>query len=48
MTDLALGVGSGGCIIRARLLDTIIAAYKANPQLPSLLLDPTVATMLKA
>jgi 6-phosphogluconate dehydrogenase len=31
----------GGCIIRARFLDRIKAAYEADPGLPSLLLDPT-------
>ncbi|MFL6077504.1 MAG: NADP-dependent phosphogluconate dehydrogenase [Mycobacteriales bacterium] len=31
----------GGCIIRARFLDRIKAAYEADPHLPSLLLDPT-------
>ena len=36
----------GGCIIRARFLDTCIAAYKANPNLKSLMLDPAVQKML--
>jgi 6-phosphogluconate dehydrogenase len=30
----------GGCIIRARFLDRIKAAYDTNPTLPSLLVDP--------
>ncbi|MCX9193826.1 phosphogluconate dehydrogenase (NADP(+)-dependent, decarboxylating) [Carbonactinospora thermoautotrophica] len=30
----------GGCIIRARFLDRIRAAYQADPALPSLLCDP--------
>jgi 6-phosphogluconate dehydrogenase len=30
----------GGCIIRAALLEEIRAAYKANPDLPNLLVDP--------
>jgi 6-phosphogluconate dehydrogenase len=38
----------GGCIIRARLLDTIIAAYARDPDLGSLLLDPAVSAAVKA
>ena len=30
----------GGCIIRARFLDRIRAAYENNPRLPTLLVDP--------
>ncbi len=30
----------GGCIIRARFLQTIMEAYDRNPDLPNLLLDP--------
>lgn len=30
----------GGCIIRAALLEDILAAYKARPDLPNLLVDP--------
>ncbi|WP_186000743.1 NADP-dependent phosphogluconate dehydrogenase [Nocardia otitidiscaviarum] len=30
----------GGCIIRARFLNRIKEAYEANPELPSLILDP--------
>ena len=30
----------GGCIIRARFLQKITEAYRANPELPNLLLDP--------
>ncbi|MEN6451442.1 MAG: NADP-dependent phosphogluconate dehydrogenase [Thermoguttaceae bacterium] len=33
----------GGCIIRAAVLETILAAYHAQPGLPNLLLDPRVA-----
>jgi 6-phosphogluconate dehydrogenase len=33
----------GGCIIRAKFLDRIRAAYDANPQLPTLLSDPDFA-----
>lgn len=37
----------GGCIIRAKLLDTIIAAYAADPDLPNLMLDPAVSAAVK-
>jgi 6-phosphogluconate dehydrogenase len=30
----------GGCIIRAALLEDILAAYKARPDLPNILVDP--------
>ena len=33
----------GGCIIRAKFLDRIRAAYSANPTLPTLLADPDFA-----
>jgi 6-phosphogluconate dehydrogenase len=33
----------GGCIIRSRLLETFITAYKACPELTTLLLDSSVA-----
>ena len=36
-------IWKGGCIIRARLLDTIMRAYRAAPALANLLLDATVA-----
>jgi 6-phosphogluconate dehydrogenase len=36
-------IWKGGCIIRARLLDTIMRAYERRPDLPSLLLDPDFA-----
>jgi 6-phosphogluconate dehydrogenase len=36
----------GGCIIRARFLDRIRTAYDADPQLPTLLVDPTFAQAL--
>ena len=32
----------GGCIIRAKLLEPIRAAFRAKPELPSLLLDPAL------
>ncbi|WP_433508898.1 NADP-dependent phosphogluconate dehydrogenase [Nonomuraea sp. CA-143628] len=45
--DLELGamatIWRGGCIIRARFLDRIRAAYDADPALPTLLADPTFA-----
>jgi 6-phosphogluconate dehydrogenase len=33
-------IWKGGCIIRAKFLDTIKEAYRRNPNLPNLLLDP--------
>ncbi|MDP9372432.1 MAG: NADP-dependent phosphogluconate dehydrogenase [Chloroflexota bacterium] len=36
-------IWKGGCIIRARLLDTIQRAFERNPQLDNLLLDPGFA-----
>ena len=38
----------GGCIIRARFLDRIRAAYAENPQLESLLVDPYFADAVAA
>jgi 6-phosphogluconate dehydrogenase len=35
-------IWKGGCIIRARFLDTIFHAYEKTPDLPSLLLDEAV------
>jgi 6-phosphogluconate dehydrogenase len=37
-----------GCIIRARFLDRIRAAYDADPQIPTLLVDPTFSQSLAA
>ena len=37
--DLAT-IWRGGCIIRAKFLNRIVEAYNANPELPTLLLDP--------
>ncbi|MCQ9352460.1 NADP-dependent phosphogluconate dehydrogenase [Corynebacterium sp. 153RC1] len=37
--DLAT-IWRGGCIIRAKFLNRIVEAYDANPELPTLLLDP--------
>jgi 6-phosphogluconate dehydrogenase len=36
-------IWKGGCIIRARLLDTIMKAFERRADLPSLLLDPDFA-----
>jgi len=35
-------IWKGGCIIRARFLDTIMKAYEKNPELANLLLDDTL------
>ncbi len=37
----------GGCIIRARFLQKITEAYKRDPALANLLLDPAFAAMVK-
>ncbi len=36
----------GGCIIRARFLNDIRAAFSRNPDLPNLMVDPEFATAL--
>jgi 6-phosphogluconate dehydrogenase len=38
----------GGCIIRADLLEKIRAAYKTNPDLPNLLLDPDLGQAVES
>jgi 6-phosphogluconate dehydrogenase len=38
----------GGCIIRATLLNDIRAAFRTNPGLPNLLLDPNLSEKVKA
>ena len=43
--DLAT-IWRGGCIIRAKFLNRIVEAYNANPELPTLLLDPYFKTEL--
>ncbi|WP_432923013.1 NADP-dependent phosphogluconate dehydrogenase [Microbispora sp. CA-135349] len=43
----AATIWRGGCIIRARFLDRIRAAYDADPNLPTLLVDPTFAQALE-
>ncbi|MEM7082484.1 MAG: NADP-dependent phosphogluconate dehydrogenase [Pseudomonadota bacterium] len=40
-------IWKAGCIIRARLLDTIMAAYEKDPSLPNLMLDDAITTTLK-
>jgi len=37
----------GGCIIRARLLEDIRAAYLAQPDLPSILVAPSIAAVVR-
>jgi 6-phosphogluconate dehydrogenase len=39
-------IWKGGCIIRARLLEPIRKAYKKNPELPNLLVDPKFARLV--
>ena len=41
-------IWKGGCIIRARFLDTIMRAYQRRADLPSLLLDPAIAEQIHA
>jgi 6-phosphogluconate dehydrogenase len=49
---IALGemarIWKGGCIIRARFLDDIMAAYQRQPELPLLLFDDRFAAALRA
>ena len=39
-------IWKGGCIVRARLLDPIRKAYKKNPELANLLVDPKFARLV--
>ncbi|MCC6175517.1 MAG: NADP-dependent phosphogluconate dehydrogenase [Chloroflexi bacterium] len=39
-------IWTGGCIIRARLLGEIMSAYRANPDLPNMMLAPELAPRL--
>ena len=41
-------IWKGGCIIRARLLDTIMQAFEGAPALPNLLVDPAMQSQLAA
>jgi 6-phosphogluconate dehydrogenase len=38
----------GGCIIRAALLEKVLSAYRARPELPSLLTDPSLVSEVTA
>ena len=40
-------IWKGGCIIRAKLLDPVRQAFTANPSLPNLLVDPSIAADLQ-
>lgn len=40
-------IWKGGCIIRARLLDTLMHAFERVPDLPNLLLDAEIGPMLE-
>ena len=41
-------IWKGGCIIRARFLDTMMKAYERAPELDNLLLDPAVRALVQA
>jgi len=41
-------IWKGGCIIRARLLDPVRQAFRAQPALANLLLDPSIAATVRA
>jgi 6-phosphogluconate dehydrogenase len=41
-------VWRGGCIIRSTLLEIFYSAYKEEPRLPNLLLDPNIAKLLQS
>jgi len=47
MSELAR-IWKGGCIIRARFLDSIMSAYKRRPDLPNLLLDDDFSAWITA
>jgi 6-phosphogluconate dehydrogenase len=40
-------IWKGGCIIRARLLDPVRAAFEKNPSLVNLLIDPSIASLMQ-
>jgi 6-phosphogluconate dehydrogenase len=44
--DEVAKIWRGGCIIRATLLENIMDAYRKNPQLPNLLVDPGLSDIL--
>jgi len=41
-------IWKGGCIIRARFLDAMMKAYKRNPKLTNLVLDPDIRAQVAA
>jgi 6-phosphogluconate dehydrogenase len=41
-------IWKGGCIIRARLLDTVRAAFTNNPSLINLLIDESIARLMRS
>jgi 6-phosphogluconate dehydrogenase len=41
-------IWKGGCIIRARLLDPVRNAFKSNPGLTNLLLDPAIGDLVES
>ncbi|MDE3181745.1 MAG: NADP-dependent phosphogluconate dehydrogenase, partial [Acidobacteriota bacterium] len=45
MPDIAR-IWKGGCIIRSKMLDPIAAAFRANQELPNLMLDPYFSTLI--
>jgi 6-phosphogluconate dehydrogenase len=44
--DEVARVWQGGCIIRARLLESVRSAFQSQPDLPNLLFDPRLAEMV--
>lgn len=46
--DEVVRVWRGGCIIRSTLLEHFYTAYKKNPQLGNLLLDPAIASIVQS
>ncbi len=44
--DEVARIWTGGCIIRAKVLTQIRSALRSSPDLPNLMLDPTIAGML--
>jgi 6-phosphogluconate dehydrogenase len=41
-------IWKGGCIIRARFLDMVMQAYRKEPKLASLFLDPEIGSLLQS
>jgi 6-phosphogluconate dehydrogenase len=46
--EAVASIWRGGCIIRAALLENIQTAYKKNPDLPNLLLDPDLGQAVES